>query len=82
MNELKIGEVILNNDMPMVVIDFKNRETMASMSYDRGYKLCLLSDLEGKEIISSEDFERLGYWIQVNGMKFPEIERVKDTPSF
>ena len=83
MSDLKIGDVVFNNDMPpMVVIDFKNREDISSMSYDRSYKLCLASELEGKEFISEEDFEKIGYWIEVRGTKFPDIKRVDNIAPF
>lgn len=81
-NKLNIGEVVLNNDIPMIVLDFQNRESRESMSYDRSYKLCSLEELEGLNLISAEEFDKLGMWIQVKGTKFPDIQRVKDVAPF
>ena len=59
MSELYLGEVVLNNDIPMVIIDYKNREDISSVSYNRSYKLCAVSELIGIDNISSEDFEKI-----------------------
>lgn len=82
MPELSIGEVVYNNDMEMVVIDCKNREDTSSMSYDRSYKICLLSELKGKDTLSQEEFDKLGMWIEIKGMQFPDIKRVENVAPF
>lgn len=79
---LSVGEVVYNNDMPMVVIAQKIREDISSMSYDRSYKLCSLTELENKEIISEEDFDKLGMWVDVKGTEFPDIKRVENVAPF
>jgi len=79
--ELKIGEVVYNNDMPMVVLDCKNREDIGACSYDRSYKLCLLEELKDG-LFTPEDFEKLGYIIEIRGMSFPDIKRVENVAPF
>ena len=68
--------------MKMVVIGYKNHEDLGSCSYDREYKLCLLSELEGKESISEEEYNMLGDWIKITGTKFPDIKRVEGVAPF
>lgn len=79
--ELKIGEVVYNNDMKMVVLDCKNREDIGSCSYDRSYKLCLLEELEDG-LFTPEDFEKLGYRVDIRGTSFPYIKRVEGVAPF
>lgn len=76
--ELKIGEVVYNNDIPMVVIDCVNYEDYGSMSYDRKYKLCLLSEIKGRMYLVDD----VGMWVTIKGTKFPEIERVENVAPF
>jgi hypothetical protein len=74
-----VGDVIYNNGMRMVVVDFKTNETPASMSYDREYKLCLLEEIEGERFL---ELDSLGMWVQVKGLTFPEVEKCEDTAPF
>lgn len=76
----KIGDVILNNGMQFVVIDYKSYEDMGSLSFDRKYKICLYEELVDKEIIDLDS--NLGYWIEVRGVSFPDIEKVEDIAPF
>jgi len=79
--ELKIGEVVYNNDMPMVVIDMENNEDIDACSYDRTYKLCLLEELKDG-LFTQEDFEKLGYTVEIRGVSFPDIKRVENVAPF
>lgn len=79
---ISVGDVIYNNGMKMVVIDFKNHEDAGSCSYSREYKLCLLEELEGKDIIDLSPSSTLGYWVKVTGSKFPDIEMVEGIAPF
>ena len=76
--ELEIGEVVYNNDIPMVVIDVKIYEDMGSCSYDRKYKICTLEELKDKDFILDD----VGMWINIKGVSFPDIKRVEDIPPF
>ena len=79
--DLKVGEVIYNNDMKMVVISCVNREDSSSCSYDRTYKLCLLEELESG-LYSEENFEKLGHRMDVRGTSFPDIKRLENVAPF
>lgn len=76
--ELEIGELVYNNDIPMVVLDLKNYEDMGSCSYDRKYKLCTLEEIQNKDYILDD----IGMWIQVKGISFPDIKRVEGISPF
>jgi len=76
--ELKIGEVVYNNDMEMVVIDCVSYEDIGSCSYDRKYKICTLEEILNKDYILDD----VGTWIQVKGVQFPEIKRVENISPF
>jgi len=77
-SELKIGEVVYNNDIGMVVIDCVSYEDMGSCSYDRKYKVCSLEEIINKDYI----LDNVGDWIQVKGVNFPDIKRVEGIASF
>ena len=79
--DLRVGEVIYNNDMKMVAISCVNREDSSSCSYDRTYKLCLLEELENG-LYTPEDFEKLGHRMDVKGTSFPDIKRVEGVAPF
>ena len=83
---LYIGEVVYNNDMKMVIIDFVSREETWSTSYDRKYKLCSLEEIENimseNRDLSEQEFNNLGHWVEIKGLKFPDIKRVEDISPF
>lgn len=78
-----IGDVVLDNDIPMVVVALENNENVGSCSYDRKYLLCEESYLrEYKEYnISTITLEKImqhGRWVTICRTKFPEIHKCED----
>ena len=76
-----IGDVVKDNDYPVVVVDLKNYENVGSCSYDRKYLLCDLGYLENNQgIITMSDLEKHGRWVTIRGTEFPVIEKVDTAP--
>lgn len=74
-----IGDVILNNEVPSVVVAIKNHEDNGSCSYDREYLLCEEHYLSRNQGISTiNELINHGKWFHINGTKFPDIEQVTD----
>ena len=83
--ELKIGEVILDEEkIPYVVVfeeNFENFERMSSCSYDRRYFVCEEKWLrEHQGLLCMGELEHHGYYIPVTGLYFPDIERAGVAP--
>ena len=78
-----IGDVVLDNNIPMVVVALESNENVGSCSYDRKYLLCEESYMkEYKEhnisTISLEKIMQHGRWVTIYGTKFPEIHKCED----
>ncbi len=74
-----VGDIILDNNIPMVVMEIKIDENYASCSYDRYYTLCeetYLARCNG--LYSEEDIKNHGRIVHITGIEFPDIEQVKD----
>lgn len=74
----EIGDVVLWNGITMVVVNMKSHEFLDSVCYDREYLLCEEEILRDKDVITLEDLEKCGTWVQVQGHEFPEIEKAHD----
>lgn len=80
MNEYRpeIGDVILKNDIPMVVISMTNYEDIGSCGYDRKYLLCKQSFIEKCEgLVTMSDIEKSGEWVTVMGSEFPLMQKAE-----
>lgn len=74
----QIGDVVLDNNIPMVVVTVKSYEDVGSCSYDRKYFLCeeeYFRKLNGY-ITTIEAMSEHGRWVQVIGSEFPDIKQV------
>lgn len=80
----KVGNVVYNNKIKMAVIDSKSNEDSWSMSYDRAYKMCSLDGLKeyNNKKLSTVEFNKLGYRVEVKGFSHPEIRKVEGEPPF
>lgn len=80
--ELKIGEVILDEEkIPYVVVFEENFERMSNCSYDRRYFVCEEKWLrEHQGLLCMGELEHHGYYIPVTGLYFPDIERAGVAP--
>lgn len=77
----KIGDVILDNNISVVIIAIKNHENYSSCSYDREYLVCEEMFINSNQgLFRPKDIERHGRWIQVKGSKFPQIEKLNKIP--
>lgn len=77
----EIGDVVKDNDYPVVVIDMINYENDGSCAYDRKYLLCDLDYLINNQgIITMSDLEQHGRWVTICGTEFPNIEKVNIAP--
>lgn len=76
-----IGDVVMYCGRPAVVVYLENYETLGSCSYDRKYLLCDLDYLENQQgLVTLSDLEMHGSWFTVQGMYFPDIEKVDVAP--
>lgn len=78
-----IGDVVLDNNIPMVVVALESNENVGSCFYDRKYLLCEESYMkEYKEhnisTISLEKIMQHGRLVTIYGTKFPEIHKCED----
>lgn len=77
----EIGDVVKDNDYPVVVVDLKNYENSGDCGYDRKFLLCDLKYLENNQgIVTMKDLEQHGRWVTIRGTKFPIIEKVDVAP--
>lgn len=72
----KIGDVVLWNSIPMVIVDMKNYEFLDSWSYDREYLLCKEETLHDKDVACLEDLKKCGTWVQIQGHGLPEFSKI------
>lgn len=72
------GDVVLWNGITMVVVDMKSHEDLGSLCYDREYLLCKEELLHDKDVMTQEELDKSGTWVQVQGLEFPEIEKACD----
>lgn len=82
LTDVKVGDVVINNGIKMVVLSIKSNEDMSSCSYDRQYKLCDLDELDFVTLLSQEEFNKLGYWVQLKGTEVPIVEKCDDIAPF
>lgn len=76
----EIGDVVIDNDMPVVVVKMINYENSGSCGYDRKYLLCDEGFFERGEVLATiETLQRVGRWITIRG-DFPDIQRVDTAP--
>ena len=76
----QIGDVVLDNNIPMVVVTMKSYEDVGSCGYDRKYFLCeeeYFHKLSGC-MTTIEAMDGHGRWVQVRGTEFPNIKQVMD----
>lgn len=74
-----IGDVVLDNGFPVVVVKMINYEDRGSCGYDRKYLLCEEEYLKNNQgIISLKDLEQHGRWVSISGSVFPDIQKVDD----
>lgn len=74
----EIGDVVLWNGITMAVVAMKSHENFGSVCYDREYLLCEEELLHDKDVITLEELDKCGTWVQVQGLEFPEIEKACD----
>lgn len=74
----EIGDVVLWNGITMVVVVMKSYENLGSVCYDREYLLYEEEILRDKDVITLEELDKCGTWVQVHGREFPEIEKACD----
>lgn len=81
MEQFEVGDVIKYSNVVYVVADIKNRETYASLCYDREYLLCD-EEFVRKHcgMVTKEDLENDGWWLEVKGSSFPDYEKVDMAP--
>lgn len=72
-----IGDVILDNGFPNVVVQMINYEDCGSCGYDRKYLLCEEEYIKNNQGISTiKDLEQHGRWVKISGSVFPDIQKV------
>jgi Zn ribbon nucleic-acid-binding protein len=72
-----IGDVVLDNGFPVVVVNMINYEDCGSCGYDRKYLLCKEEYLKNNQgIVTIKDLEQHGRWVSINGSVFPDIQKV------
>jgi len=76
----EIGDVVIDNDMPVVVVKMINYEDCGSCGYDRKYLLCDESFFErSEELVTISMLESVGRWVTIQG-SFPDIQKVDVAP--
>ena len=71
------GDVVLWNGITMVVVDMKSHEDLGSLCYDREYFLCKEELLHDKDVMTQEELDKSGTWVQVQGHEFPEFSKTE-----
>ncbi|MSS07128.1 hypothetical protein FYJ38_00545 [Clostridium sp. WB02_MRS01] len=76
----EIGDVVIDNDIPVVVVKMINYEDCDSCSYDRKYLLCDESFFErSEELVTISTLEKVGRWVTIQG-DFPDIQKADVAP--
>lgn len=76
-----IGEIVLYKQKELVILDMISYENEGSCNYDRKYKVCRLSELDNISQISEDEFNKLGYWIDISKVSnFPEYIKLDIAP--
>lgn len=78
--EPKIGDVILHQGEPYVVVKLVSFENASSCTYSRRYLLCNESYIRNNESMAMNDLETNGVWLNISGMDFPVICKVDSAP--
>ena len=74
-----IGDVVFDNGIPVVVIKMVSYEDAGSCGYARKYLLCDEKYIrENQGIVTIKDLEQYGRWVSINGLPFPDIDKVND----
>lgn len=77
----EIGDVVIDNDMPVVVVKMINYENCGCCGYDRKYLLCDVSFFErSEELVTVAMLESVGRWVTIQGSEFPYIQKVDIAP--
>lgn len=72
----KIGDVVLDNGIPVVIVKMVSYEDAGSCSYARKYLVCEENYIrENQGIITMLDLEQRGRWISITGSIFPDIKK-------
>ena len=72
----QLGDVIMDNGIPMVVVTIKNHECIGDCSYDREYFICEEEYICKCGCLSCMDeMKQHGRWIRIQGVEFPNIEQ-------
>lgn len=80
LTDVKVGEIIQNNDLKMVVLKIRNYEDMGSCAYDRIYTLCTLDELEEVSTLTNKEFRELGYDVKLTGTSVPMVLKYDEAP--
>ena len=74
----QLGDVIMDNGIPMVVVTIKNHECIGDCSYDREYFICEEEYICKCGCLSCMDeMKQHGRWIRIQGVEFPNIEQAE-----
>lgn len=74
----QMGDVIMDDGIPMVVVTIKNHERIGDCSYDREYFICEEEYIRKCGCLSCMDeMKQHGRWIRITGNKFPDIEQAE-----
>ena len=74
----QLGDVIMDNGIPMIVVTIKNHERIGDCSYDREYFICEEEYICKCGCLSCMDeMKQHGRWIRIEGVEFPNIEQAE-----
>lgn len=74
-----LGDVIYDNNVPVVVISIDNNEDIASCTYNRDYFICDEGYIrENQGVTTMEELKRHGRKVEIRGSVFPPTEKVID----
>lgn len=74
-----VGDVVLYNGFPNVVVSMQSYEDYGSCSYDRRYLLCKEEYIKNNQgDIKFSELKRHGEWLSFKGSSFPEIQKIDD----
>lgn len=80
----QIGDVVMDNGIPVVVLTINSHENVGSCCYDREYYVCeekYLHKLSGT-MTTIDAIREHGRWICIKGANFPDIEQVTNIPPY